>query len=50
MNKHAKTKRMPALHKCIPEEHAGFTKANSLEKAGTSWFCVYFSRGCCTEG
>jgi hypothetical protein len=50
MNKHSKNKRMPALHKCNPEEHAGYTKANSLEKAGTGWFCVYFARGSCTEG
>lgn len=41
---------MPALHKCNPEEQAGFTKADSLEKHGSAWFCVYFARGCCTEG
>lgn len=42
-------KRMPALHKCKPDEQAGYTKAN-LDKSGSMWFCVYFARGCCTEG
>ena len=43
-------KRMPSLHKCNPEKDAGFTKANSFEKEGSAWFCVYFARGSCTEG
>jgi len=43
-------KRMPALHKCNPEEEAGYTKADTLEKNASAWFCVYFARGCCTEG
>ena len=41
---------MPALTKCDPEKDAGFTKANTFEKAGSAWFCVYFARGSCTEG
>ena len=43
-------KRLPALNKCNPEAHAGYTKADSLEKKGSAWFCVYFARGSCTEG
>lgn len=45
-------KRMPALHKCNPEEDAGFTKADTLgnKKQSSTWFCTYFARGCCTEG
>ena len=41
---------MPALTKCDPDKDAGFTKANTFEKAGAAWFCVYFARGSCTEG
>ena len=43
-------KRMPALHRCKPDEDSGYTKADALEKAGSTYFCVYFARGCCTEG
>lgn len=28
----------------------GFTKADRFEKRGQASFCVYFARGCCTEG
>ena len=42
--------RMPALHKCKPDEQSGYTKSNTLDKAGSGTFCVYFARGCCTEG
>ena len=43
-------KKMPALHKCDPELDSGYTKADSMEKRGNAYFCVYFARGCCTEG
>ncbi len=41
---------MPALYKCDPEKDAGYTKADTFEKPGSAWFCVYFARGCCSEG
>ena len=44
-DRQVKQKRMPSLYKCDPEKDAGYTKA---EKKG--WFCVYFARGCCSEG
>lgn len=43
-------KRMPSFTKCDPEKDAGFTKADSYQKSGEAWFCVYFARGSCTEG
>lgn len=43
-------KRMPSLYKCDPEKDSGYTKADSLDKKGTRWFCTYFARGCCCEG
>jgi hypothetical protein len=41
---------MPALHKCDPERDSGYTKADNMDKTGNAFFCVYFSRGCCSEG
>jgi hypothetical protein len=28
-------KRLPALNKCNPEQHAGYTKADTLDKQGS---------------
>lgn len=42
--------RVASLYRCVPEVDTGFTKADKFEKRGQASFCVYFSRGCCTEG
>lgn len=42
--------RAPSLFKCNPEIDTGFTKADKFEKKGSTYFCVYFARGACTEG
>ena len=39
----------PSLYKCDPELDTGYTRADKMEKL-TSYFCVYFARGCCAEG
>ncbi len=39
----------PSLYKCDPELDTGYTRADLMEKT-TSYFCVYFARGCCAEG
>jgi len=40
----------PSLYKCKPHIDTGYTKADKFEKKGSTYFCVYFARGCCTEG
>ena len=40
----------PSLFKCNPEIDTGYTKADKVEKKGSTYFCVYFARGACTEG
>ena len=42
--------RVASLYRCCPEVDTGFTKADRFEKRGQASFCVYFARGCCTEG
>ena len=42
--------RAPSLYKCNPEIDTGYTKADKFEKKGSTYFCVYFARGACTEG
>eukprot|EP00350_Pseudokeronopsis_sp_OXSARD2_P011846 CAMPEP_0170552120 /NCGR_PEP_ID=MMETSP0211-20121228/10072_1 /TAXON_ID=311385 /ORGANISM="Pseudokeronopsis sp., Strain OXSARD2" /LENGTH=162 /DNA_ID=CAMNT_0010859679 /DNA_START=245 /DNA_END=736 /DNA_ORIENTATION=- len=42
--------RAPSLYKCNPQIDTGFTKADKFEKKGSTYFCVYFARGACTEG
>lgn len=39
----------PALSRCEPEVHSGYTNADMYEKFST-YFCIHFSHGCCTEG
>jgi hypothetical protein len=39
-----------ALYKLQPEIDTGFTKADKMEGKGATYFCVYFARGCCSEG
>ena len=41
--------RAPSLWKCNFLLDTGYTKADFQEKK-TAFFCIYFSRGCCTEG
>ena len=43
-------KKTPAKHRCDIEKDAGYTKADSPDRKGNSWFCLYFTRGHCTEG
>ena len=49
-DRNARVERTPSLFKCQPEIDTGYTKADKLEKRGGTYFCVYFSRGACTEG
>jgi hypothetical protein len=42
--------RAPSLYKCNPEIDTGYTKADKFEKKGSTYFCVYFARGACSEG
>lgn len=37
------------LTRCDPEKHSGFTKGD-LYHTGHGYFCVFFARGCCSEG
>jgi hypothetical protein len=41
--------KIPALHRCNPALDIGFTKADLQEKEG-AYFCLYFAKGCCSEG
>lgn len=38
-----------SLYRLKPEVDTGYTKADKLDGKGT-YFCVYFARGCCSEG
>jgi len=49
-DRNQQVEKAPSLYKCAPEVDTGFTKADKMEKAGSTYFCVYFARGCCTEG
>lgn len=42
--------KLPAMHKCNPQLDTGFTKADLQEKEGGAYFCLYFAKGCCSEG
>lgn len=42
--------RAVSLYKLHPETDTGFTKADKMEGKGATYFCVYFARGCCSEG
>lgn len=39
-----------SLYKLVPEIDTGFTKADKMEGKSATYFCVYFARGCCSEG
>lgn len=41
--------KIPALHKCNPALDTGFTKADTQEKEGASYFCLFYAKGCCSE-
>lgn len=38
-----------SLYKCVPELDIGFTRAD-YTKQGDKFFCLFFARGCCSEG
>ena len=42
--------KIPAEHKCIPSLDTGYTRADKQEKNGSSYFCLFFAKGCCSEG
>ncbi len=42
--------KIPAMHKCNPALDTGFTKADLQEKEGGAYFCLFFAKGCCSEG
>jgi hypothetical protein len=42
--------KIPAMHQCNPPLDTGFTKADLQEKEGGAYFCLYFAKGCCSEG
>jgi hypothetical protein len=42
--------KIPAMHKCNPLLDTGFTKADLQEKEGAAYFCLFFAKGCCSEG
>ena len=42
--------KIPAEHKCIPSLDTGYTRADKQEKIGSSYFCLFFAKGCCSEG
>lgn len=37
------------MTRCDPDEEAGFTKADKMDRFST-YFCIHFARGCCAEG
>lgn len=41
---------IPAMYKCNPGLDTGFTRADKQEKEGSAFFCLYFAKGCCSEG
>mgnify|MGYP001806626794 CR=1 FL=1 len=47
-DRNQQVERAPSLYRCKPLIDSGFTKADKFEK--NAYFCVYFARGCCTEG
>ncbi len=42
--------KIPALHRCNPALDIGYTKADLQEKEGGAYFCLFFTKGCCSEG
>lgn len=45
-----KVERAPSLYRLDVEKDTGYTKADRYEKKNGTYFCVYFARGCCSEG
>ncbi|KAK1934010.1 Pre-mRNA-splicing factor CWC2 [Babesia divergens] len=44
---------MPAMYKCDPERDTGYTRGsgkNTLDDCGTKFCCLFFAKGCCTQG
>jgi hypothetical protein len=42
--------KIPALHRCNPALDVGYTKADLQEKDGGAYYCLFFAKGCCSEG
>ena len=42
--------KIPAMFRCNPLLDTGYTKADMQEKEGGAFFCLYFAKGCCSEG
>lgn len=43
----------PASYKCDPENDCGYTRAtnvHSVDASGTQYICLFFAKGCCTQG
>ena len=49
-DRNQQVEKAPSLFKCNPQIDTGYTKADKFEKKGSTYFCVYFARGACTEG
>lgn len=39
-----------ALTKCNPELDVGYTAADLFNEKGGAYFCLFFARGCCSNG
>jgi len=48
-NANKEEERAVSMYKLKPEVDTGYTKADKMDGTGT-YFCVYYARGCCTEG
>ena len=35
-------------HKCIPSLDTGYTRVDKQEKNVSSYFCLFFAKGCCS--
>ena len=42
--------KIPAMYKCNPALDTGFTRADKQQNEGSAYFCLYYAKGCCSEG
>ena len=47
-DRNAIIERAPSMTRCKPETDSGFTKADTFQKKGATYFCAYFPRGACS--
>ncbi|UKK02718.2 pre-mRNA splicing complex subunit [Theileria orientalis] len=48
-----RTSLAPAMYCCDPDTDSGYTRANakhSVDDAGTKFICLFFAKGCCSQG